>query len=207
MEGRNGTPPETTSRRFPPPWTIEEHNQACFIVKDATSHAALMKNVSLFFQIPNNVGNWRVPYMGPILSSVLGFVGGIFAWFATNYWGRTLLRFWDLRLEAHETMYLYANVRPVDLTRLQEGSAHLRKLGAKIDGLGVVLPSALSWYLRVRRYDLRLAAQGLTGLSNSLGASDEVRFRVQVQRNLRLPVASEEREKVEREQRLDGVPL
>jgi hypothetical protein len=22
-------------RRFPPPWSIEEHNQACFIVKDA----------------------------------------------------------------------------------------------------------------------------------------------------------------------------
>jgi hypothetical protein len=147
--------------------------------------------------------------MGPILSSVLGFVGGIFAWFATNYWGRILLRFWDLRLEAHETMYLYANVRPVDLTRLQEGSTDLRKLGAKIDGLRAVLPSALSWYLRVRRYDLRLAAQGLTGLSNSLGANDEemVRFRVQAQRNLRLPVASEEREKVEREQRLDGVPL
>lgn len=29
-----------TARRFPPPWTIEEHkNQACFIVKDATSQA------------------------------------------------------------------------------------------------------------------------------------------------------------------------
>jgi endo-1,4-beta-D-glucanase Y len=27
-------PPETTSRRFPPPWDIEEHNKACFIVKD-----------------------------------------------------------------------------------------------------------------------------------------------------------------------------
>ncbi len=26
-------------RRFPPPWTIEEHNQACFIVKDATGQA------------------------------------------------------------------------------------------------------------------------------------------------------------------------
>jgi hypothetical protein len=24
-----------TPRRFPPPWPIEEHNQACFIVKDA----------------------------------------------------------------------------------------------------------------------------------------------------------------------------
>jgi hypothetical protein len=26
-------------RRFPPPWTIEEHNDACFIVKDATGQA------------------------------------------------------------------------------------------------------------------------------------------------------------------------
>jgi len=28
-----------THRRFPPPWSIEENNQACFIVKDATSQA------------------------------------------------------------------------------------------------------------------------------------------------------------------------
>jgi hypothetical protein len=28
-----------TSRGFPPPWTIEEHNDACFIVKDATGQA------------------------------------------------------------------------------------------------------------------------------------------------------------------------
>jgi hypothetical protein len=24
------------ARRFPPPWTIEDHNNACFIVKDAS---------------------------------------------------------------------------------------------------------------------------------------------------------------------------
>jgi hypothetical protein len=29
----------SSARRFPPPWTIEEHNQACFIVRDATGHA------------------------------------------------------------------------------------------------------------------------------------------------------------------------
>jgi len=28
-----------TARRFPPPWTIEEHNAACFIVRDATGQA------------------------------------------------------------------------------------------------------------------------------------------------------------------------
>jgi hypothetical protein len=27
------------ARRFPPPWTIEEHNDACFIVKDAIGQA------------------------------------------------------------------------------------------------------------------------------------------------------------------------
>jgi hypothetical protein len=26
-------------RRFPPPWSIEEHNAGCFIVKDAHGHA------------------------------------------------------------------------------------------------------------------------------------------------------------------------
>jgi hypothetical protein len=26
-------------RRFPPPWTVEENNDACFIVKDKNGHA------------------------------------------------------------------------------------------------------------------------------------------------------------------------
>ncbi len=28
-----------SARRLPPPWTVEEHNNACFIVKDATGQA------------------------------------------------------------------------------------------------------------------------------------------------------------------------
>jgi endo-1,4-beta-D-glucanase Y len=28
------------TRRFPPPWTFEDHNNACFIVKDANGLAA-----------------------------------------------------------------------------------------------------------------------------------------------------------------------
>ena len=27
------------ARRFPPPWTIQEHNEACFIVKNTTGQA------------------------------------------------------------------------------------------------------------------------------------------------------------------------
>jgi hypothetical protein len=126
-----------------------------------------------------------------IASTITGLVGGFFAWFATNYWGRSLLRFWDLRLEAHETMFLYANVsaeRPSP-ARAESGSVHLRQLGAKIDALRAALPGPLSWYLRRRHYDLHQAALGLVGLSNSLGArdGDAMRFRVQAQRGLRLP--------------------
>jgi len=29
----------TPMRRFPPPWTLEENNNACFIVRDATGQA------------------------------------------------------------------------------------------------------------------------------------------------------------------------
>ncbi len=32
-------PPEVTARRFPSPWTIEEANNASFIVRDATGQA------------------------------------------------------------------------------------------------------------------------------------------------------------------------
>ncbi len=32
-------PAAVTGRRFPPPWSIEEHNIACFIVKDADGQA------------------------------------------------------------------------------------------------------------------------------------------------------------------------
>ena len=28
-----------TARRFPPPWTVEEHNDACFIVRDKNGQA------------------------------------------------------------------------------------------------------------------------------------------------------------------------
>jgi hypothetical protein len=29
----------STSRHFPPPWTVEEHNNACFVVRDKNGQA------------------------------------------------------------------------------------------------------------------------------------------------------------------------
>ena len=150
--------------------------------------------------------------MQQLMSTVLGFVGGVVAWFATNYWGRGLLQFWGLRLEAHEAMFLYANVRadhPASLARAGEGSLRFRTLGAKIDGLKGILPVPFSWYLQMRSYDLHEGALGLIGLSNALGADDNsaTRSRVQAQRALRLPVDPQEQEQVNREQRLKDVSI
>ena len=32
-------PDEVRRRHFPPPWTVEDHNDACFIVKDGNGFA------------------------------------------------------------------------------------------------------------------------------------------------------------------------
>jgi hypothetical protein len=41
-----------TPRRFPPPWTIEEANNACFIVRDSTGQALAY----FYFEGRNPVG-------------------------------------------------------------------------------------------------------------------------------------------------------
>ena len=150
--------------------------------------------------------------MEQIISTVLGFIGGVIAWFATNYLGRALLKFWDLRLEAHEAMFLFSDVRADSirsLGRANEGSLRFRELGAKIEGLRSVLPAPLRWYLHKRSYDLHEGARGLIGLSNALGRDDDsaTRSRVQAQRALRLPVDPQEQEQVDRERRLENAGI
>jgi hypothetical protein len=50
-------------RRFPPPWTIEEHNDACVIVKDATGQA-----LGYFFSRRSSVGAQRMSALGQLRS-------------------------------------------------------------------------------------------------------------------------------------------
>src|SRR5271165_6640540 len=133
--------------------------------------------------------------MSNVLSMALGFVGGLVAWVATNYFGRNLLRFWDQRIEIHKTFFLS---KPIP------SRATLLQLAADMDSLRVVLPSALKWFLCIRGYDLRTAAEALMMLSRV--KEDEIHesadFRVQVQESLRLPVEAELRELAERYRRL-----
>jgi hypothetical protein len=36
-----------SARRFPPPWIVDEHNNACFIVKDASGRRSAISELKI----------------------------------------------------------------------------------------------------------------------------------------------------------------
>jgi hypothetical protein len=137
-----------------------------------------------------------------------GFCGGIAAWFFTNYFGGPVLEFWKLRSEVHRFLYYYANIsfnRPPPSRYVEEARMCFRSLGARLDALHATSPRLVGWGFVWRKYDLKIAASGLTGLSNSLAPQREAQalhFRVKAQRALRLPVAPEDQSAVDVVRRL-----
>jgi hypothetical protein len=112
-----------------------------------------------------------------VVAMLTAFVTAIITWFGTNYYGRNLLRFWDLRLEAHKSIFVSA-------------SSEIYKLAIEIEGLRVILPKPVLCYLHIRGYELHGASQALVELSGSLRRNDGqgTRFRVKAQEYLKLPV-------------------
>jgi hypothetical protein len=151
--------------------------------------------------------------MASLLNLATGFCGGVAAWFVTNFFGGPVLEFRKLRSEAQRFLYYYANIsfeRPPPSRDVEEARKCFRSLGARLDALLASSPRPILFGFRLRKYDLKIAANGLTGLSNSLTPEREEQarcFRVQAQRALRLPVAPEDQSAVDLVRRLTGVKL
>jgi hypothetical protein len=130
----------------------------------------------------------------PIAGTVAaGFLGGAAAWFATNFWGRPIARFFELRQQAQETILFHANIGPhlADAERLPRASDELRRIAAQLGGILATSPKAILWLLRRRGYDLQAATEHLIGLSNTLTeplGGDRPAHRELTQRALRLPL-------------------
>jgi hypothetical protein len=64
-----------------------------------------------------------------------GFAGGAIAWFATNFWGKPISKFPDLRLQAQEAILFHANIGPylADTDRTPKASDDLRRIAAQIE--------------------------------------------------------------------------
>src|SRR5438094_323461 len=99
-----------------------------------------------------------------------GFVGGAIAWFATNFWGKPISKFLDLRLQAQEAILFHANIGPylADAERVPRASEDLRRVAAQIGGIMATSSPTVLWVLQRRGYDLATATEHLIGLSNTL---------------------------------------
>src|SRR5216684_3347526 len=135
----------------------------------------------------------------PALGSLLaGFLGGAVARFPTNYWGRPISKFLELRLQAQETILFRANVGPflADAARAPKASEDLRRIAAQIGGITATSSPMILRLLRNRGYDLPGATEHLIGLSNTLTEpyGTNPSHREMAQKALRLPIVPAHRE-------------
>ena len=78
-----------------------------------------------------------------------GFVGGAVAWFATNFWGKPISKFLDLRLQAQEAILFHANIGSylADAERTLKASDDLRRIAAQIGGITATSSPLILWLL------------------------------------------------------------
>jgi hypothetical protein len=134
----------------------------------------------------------------------MGMVGGALSWFATNFLGQPLARFFRLRDEAHSSLINYANVSPVyesdnprdhpSWEHFCEAHGTFRRLASDIQALALNHP-LLNRVLTSIGYQLVDAASGLIGFSNTL-PSPQARRRGEVawnrdliERSLKFPLS------------------
>lgn len=97
--------------------------------------------------------------MTVFLSTIMGFVGGVGAWFATRFVAAPLADFYAIRTEAAQAFHFYANVLGVEgITGAREqGRVEFRRLAGRLEALDATAVTLLHWYFRRFKYDLALA--------------------------------------------------
>jgi len=120
----------------------------------------------------------------------LGMIGGILSWLAIEWVGRPIAAFLALRGSVIEELHFYANVDAGSPPKIREEARNrLRRLSREIYELDEDSTMPLHLYFSWRRTDLRLASEGLIGLSNCLPAQRDgsmALMRDMVERGMRL---------------------
>ena len=117
-----------------------------------------------------------------IAAIIIPIITQITRWLVPNYFGRNLLRFWDLKAEACKALSI-------------SDKSQIRELAIEMDAFWQSLPKPIAWYLFLSGYRLREATQAFTELSKSMGGdshSETVSFRVRAQKALRLHIKPSE---------------
>jgi hypothetical protein len=146
---------------------------------------------------------------------IVGGIGGIGAWAATDFVARPIRKFFDLRADAIRLVSEYGNVRPrfeevgrlevgralgrvetsedltlsdTDLAKLRQAEGALRALASQMRGFAYNETIANS-LLRLRGFDPKKASEGLFEIANTFGTRGDTRIKNKqmVTEALRLP--------------------
>jgi hypothetical protein len=102
--------------------------------------------------------------------SLVGTMGfGAVGWIATNFVARPLLRVYELRERVWEELLFTANVTVFEGDEYAASVATLRRFAAQASAIDRAWPRYMRRLLQWWRIDLAAAAEGLLGLSNTLG--------------------------------------
>jgi hypothetical protein len=128
-------------------------------------------------------------------------LGGVLSWFATNFVGQPIIRFYGLRNQTRSSLIFCSNVGPIyertnpkehpDWERWLEAETTYRRLASELRVLALNYPK-INRFLIFRGYQLEVASAQLIGLSNSIGHPEEMRrrmvdsFRDKAERSLKL---------------------
>ena len=132
-------------------------------------------------------------------SAIASFLLGGVGCFAAFLLGKPWLDFLNLRSQVHEEIIFTGNIGPMvkGTPAYDKAEESLRRLAAKVNATNATAATSITalrllrWYLSRDGYDLTKAADGLMGLSNSMGDNPNDLFRAvhtnSIQVGLNLP--------------------
>jgi hypothetical protein len=122
-----------------------------------------------------------------IVSVLLGLAGGVAGWFAANFYGRSLILFFELRAQAHEEMLFSADLRPeLDRVNFNASAERLRRTASRLKALAGGAPAAVKGVWSFGGYSPGDAADALVGYAYTYDPTTRRVFRSRIEKTLRL---------------------
>ncbi|GEP54173.1 hypothetical protein [Reyranella soli] len=109
------------------------------------------------------------------ISGLVGIIGGILAWVASNAFGKPLTDFWSDRREVLQTIEEHWRVSTTSSQkRTEEALEHLRKASSILAAHDSANSIAINVYCWARCYDLAMASQLVRGISAHIAEGYDV---------------------------------
>jgi hypothetical protein len=121
-----------------------------------------------------------------IVAVMLGLIGGVVAWFGANFYGKSLVLFFELRALTHEEMMFSADLTSMlDPVQYNASSERLRRLASRLKSLAETTPRPVRRLWLASGYNPGAAADLLMRYAYSFDPVERRRLRPDVEKALR----------------------